>query len=399
MAQTRYDYSTKILLTTGSNVIEQLHQFLVQHLHQMDPAKTGIALISERYAAEKLGINRSAVHKVYELLRADGLLYRRSNSKNYIISNFHNTDIGQNVGIILPGSLREYWRELHYREMRQELFCGICDRAFRKGLGVRVVNLPSPNCRKSEYENFLLTTVPSLLGIIHLGDRGIEKDPVLEQLLTNEAIPQVLVLSRSKHNSCGYVSFDIRGGIQAVAQHLLDLGHRKLALFYSVFKKYPVYYPLMRPEEIFRAFQNTWLDVRPEWTFAISSENEQQEIDSALDRLLAMPNKPSAIWCRNDWYAIMVMEKLRNKGIRVPEDFSVIGTDDLGSAENAKLTSLCLPFYNVGNQAVEMLLRIRRERDAFQQRSLLLTPSLTIRNSSSSLSDLKASSARKIIKA
>lgn len=377
----RFDFTAEITLTDTEQAIPQLYTQLAQTLRQGNRLP-GEILLSERTASEKLGVSRSAIHKVYAMLCSDGLLRRDPGMRNYRISDFTEIDSGKNIGIVLPNSLREYWQDPRFRQLRQELYCGIADRSARAGIGTVILNLPEPGKRKSEVDRFFSRTMGNLLGVIHFGDRGPAPDPILERLWANEQIPQVLIFSYNKYVHCGSVSFDIGSGIQAIAQHLIETGRRNLAILYSVEPKpLMVHYPLVKFSEVREQFSNAWMNVRNEWCFQIEDRHAPQQIDAAVEQILASPKRPEAIWCRNDWNALELIRNLRSRGIRVPEEFAVVGTDDIAAAEESGLTTLKLPFYNMGCQAVEMLMAIRRERGGFTRRTKLLAPALMIRES------------------
>jgi len=106
MMTTRFDFTAEITLT-GSEPIPQLYEQLTRKLRQ-EERPSGEVLISERTAAERLNISRSAVHKVYTMLCADGLLRRDPGMRNYLVCDFTRIDADRCIGIVLPASLREY---------------------------------------------------------------------------------------------------------------------------------------------------------------------------------------------------------------------------------------------------------------------------------------------------
>jgi LacI family transcriptional regulator len=74
--------------------------------------------------------------------------------------------------------------------------------------------------------------------------------------------------------------------------------------------------------------------------------------------LLALPQPPTAIFCANDLMAIGAIAAIREAGLRVPEDISIMGYDDQELARYAQppLSTLVLPNYEMGRQAAEMLI-------------------------------------------
>jgi LacI family transcriptional regulator len=82
--------------------------------------------------------------------------------------------------------------------------------------------------------------------------------------------------------------------------------------------------------------------------------------------LMREPNPPSAIFCANDLTAIGAIEALKQLGLRVPEDVSVMGYDDQEIARHTHppLTTVVLPNYELGRWAVETLLQEAENRGA-----------------------------------
>ncbi|WP_459622419.1 LacI family DNA-binding transcriptional regulator [Burkholderia sp. 3C] len=102
--------------------------------------------------------------------------------------------------------------------------------------------------------------------------------------------------------------------------------------------------------------------------------------------LMREPNPPTAIFCANDLTAIGAIEALKQLGLRVPEDVSVMGYDDQEIARHTHppLTTVLLPNYELGRWAVETLLQEHENRDAgapFRHRTIKLDGPLIERGS------------------
>ena len=81
----------------------------------------------------------------------------------------------------------------------------------------------------------------------------------------------------------------------------------------------------------------------------------------ALDRLLSLPNPPTAICCGNDKMALRLYALLRERELKIPEDISVVGYDDyriITEHVQPPLTSAALPYEAMGARAAEKLLRL-----------------------------------------
>jgi LacI family transcriptional regulator len=107
---------------------------------------------------------------------------------------------------------------------------------------------------------------------------------------------------------------------------------------------------------------------------------------SSMDKLLALPQRPHAVFASNDAMAVGVYQALYKKGLRVPEDVAVIGYDDIQLAQymTPPLTTIHQPKDSLGELAIDTLLHRLQEPGADPQ-VLVLTPELVIRESVGSL--------------
>jgi LacI family transcriptional regulator len=91
-----------------------------------------------------------------------------------------------------------------------------------------------------------------------------------------------------------------------------------------------------------------------------------------MTAILRNPKRPTAVICSNDWTAIGALHALDAAGLRVPEDVSLVGFDDipLASYTNPPLTSVRMSAGDVGSTAFEALFRLiggeRGEGDIYQ---------------------------------
>lgn len=104
-----------------------------------------------------------------------------------------------------------------------------------------------------------------------------------------------------------------------------------------------------------------------------------------VESLLALPNQPTAIFTTGDKAALQVMETLRLHQVRVPEDISLVGFDDIPQASSVypRLTTIHHPIYEMGQAAVQILLKQIQNPDLPPQHIQLETQ-LVIRESSAS---------------
>ncbi|GFP35900.1 LacI family transcriptional regulator [Candidatus Hakubella thermalkaliphila] len=77
-----------------------------------------------------------------------------------------------------------------------------------------------------------------------------------------------------------------------------------------------------------------------------------------MSKILSLPDRPTAVLASNDLMAIGAMRKIKEKGLRIPQDISVIGLDDIfmASTVDPPLTTINLPRYEIGETAWKLLM-------------------------------------------
>lgn len=102
----------------------------------------------------------------------------------------------------------------------------------------------------------------------------------------------------------------------------------------------------------------------------------------AVRQLLSLPEPPTAVFCHNDAMAIGAIQEAKKLGIRVPQDLSVVGFDDIQFAQycDPPLTTISQPRYEIGRQAMLMMLELLRGHDV-RAGSRLLETTLVVRDS------------------
>lgn len=184
-----------------------------------------------------------------------------------------------------------------------------------------------------------------ILSTVRVGDR-------LPLELTQRNVPYVLAL-RTDQTSLSSVGDDKLGGYLAT-RHLADLGHRRIALIAG-----PSYASSAqgRLDGYRMALEEAGLPCPPELvvpgTFSMDAGRQ------AVRDLLALSEPPTAIFAVNDNTAIGALSELAARGLRVPDDISLVGYNDIpvvGSL-TTPLTSVHVPFDQIALVALDLLLR------------------------------------------
>ena len=209
-----------------------------------------------------------------------------------------------------------------------------------------------------------------ILGTAHVKDKSI-----LE--LEMKKFPYILISRNIEglDKNCIIVD-DVEGGMMAT-EYLIKLGHRRIAHITGPLKTRSALNRLKGYKLALKKYNIEYMDeLVEEGDFRIKGGYQ------AMKKFLKLLEPPRAIFAANDLLALGAMQAIQKKNFHIPEDFSVIGFNDieLASFVYPALTTIRQPMLEMGELAVKMLLRIIEEGE-FNQRKIVLKPKLIIRES------------------
>jgi len=180
------------------------------------------------------------------------------------------------------------------------------------------------------------------------------------QLCKRFLLPVVLINCPAYPHS---ISTDNFSGARQAAEHLIQLGHRRIAYVAN-----PLSYNANLQRQA--GYQAVLADsgVPADGSLIVEGDGGVARGAEAMQQLLALPQLPTAVFCFNDMTAVGVMYALALAGLHVPGDCSVTGFDDLELAAYfcPPLTTVRQPRRQMGEQAMQMLLALIEERGAPQ---------------------------------
>ncbi len=153
---------------------------------------------------------------------------------------------------------------------------------------------------------------------------------------------------------------NVRGG-QMATQHLLGLGHRRIAYIQDHFQRpngpqsnWP---GQDRRQGYLRALEEAGVEADP--ALIVESRGHSRARGSAaMARLLDQPNPPTAVFAASDMLALGAMEQIHQRRLRVPEDVALVGFDDIELAAFAALTTIRQPMRQMGRLAAQALVQL-----------------------------------------
>jgi LacI family transcriptional regulator len=197
-------------------------------------------------------------------------------------------------------------------------------------------------------------------------------------LLCRHDFPFVVYGRTNANLDFPYVDEDNVAGMRLLTQHLIDLGHR-----YIGFISPPP--TLMFGRHRLQGFHETMaangLSVSSE--LITNGDMTQNGGAAAVEQLLALRPRPTAIIAGNDLMAIGAMNRIRHHGLQAGQDIALGGFDDISLAAftNPPLTTLHQPISDIATQLCAMLIELINGRP-LNKRQTLLTPTLIVRESS-----------------
>jgi DNA-binding LacI/PurR family transcriptional regulator len=205
-----------------------------------------------------------------------------------------------------------------------------------------------------------------------------EEEPVLDQLM-HRNVPIVLAEFKLDDPKASTILLDYSTGIHAAVNHLVKLGHSKIAFLAGPHKLHSA---ITRETDFRTAMQAAGLSLQKKWV--IECDHTLKGGVAGYERLQALATRPTAIVCSNDMTAIGVLRAAYMEGLRVPHDLSVIGLDDIDFAEYTlpPMTTIRLSRADLAHAAFEALRQQVEHPDSPNlKREFLVSTSLVVRGS------------------
>lgn len=267
------------------------------------------------------------------------------------------------VGMMIPNNSNPYFAEI---------IRGIEDTCFEAGFNVILCNSDDDPHKQAQYVRVL--SEKQVDGLIVLSSGG---DPELIATLRSAGMPQVVVDREIDDLAADLVEVNHELGGYLATRHLLELGHRRIA---CIAGPQALSSARQRVQGYHRALAET--GQRVDDKLLRSADFTSAGGHEAMSSLLKMRQRPSAVFASNDLMAIGAVCAAAEAGLRIPEDLSVVGFDDIALAaySNPPLTTIAQPKHQTGALAARLLLDRITQRDKPLRREIL-QPTLCLRRS------------------
>lgn len=181
---------------------------------------------------------------------------------------------------------------------------------------------------------------------------GFQYNDMNFEELIESGIPSLFIDLDVKEGRAGYISSDNHDAVERAVEYLHGLKHRRIS-FLSGNKEF--YVSVHRLEGYIAGLTQAGIIFKEEY---VAEGDFTREMGyRAMQKLLSLPEPPTSVICCSDMSAVGAMDAIRDAGLSVPEDVSVIGFDDIEIASNVRpaLTTIRQDMITIGKKAIELL--------------------------------------------
>ncbi|MFF2088901.1 LacI family DNA-binding transcriptional regulator [Paenibacillus sp. NPDC058174] len=255
------------------------------------------------------------------------------------------------LGLLLSNITRDSSKD----NIAYEVLCGINDRSGE--LDYDLVLFSTTPQKQSIKSYKTLCQERGVDGVIIMGIRL--DDPYLKEIVSSE-IPCILIDITLQGPNVAYVTSDNTNGALAAVNHLLDYGHRQIAMINGHAQ---ADVSLLRLEGYRKALDQAGMVF--DETLVLNGQFSEQGGKEAVRRIMTERPEVTAIFCASDLMALGALQGVKEMGKKVPDDISIIGFD------NIDLTAYCTPAlstvhqfkYELGTAAAQVLIDLLEGKD------------------------------------
>jgi len=275
------------------------------------------------------------------------------------------------VGLILPNVMNPFF---------PGIIKGVEDVAVENGYMVVFCN--SDERLEKEALYFQMFKDRWVDGIIISGVTGKSREEKeYLQGLHKKGIPVVLIDREVEGYFNNIVMIDNKGAAFKATDYCLDLGHKRIG-FISAPLEIKIFADRFKGYR--KALQENGIEF--DQRLVIEGNQTTQSGREATKQFLSLDDPPTAIFAINDLMAIGALKEIHERGLKVPEDISVVGFDNipLASLVNPALTTIAQPIYEMGRESMSLLVKNIEKKDLTKSK-IILDTKLIVRESTAPL--------------
>jgi GntR family transcriptional regulator of arabinose operon len=340
----------------------------IKHLLKDGIVAYGEKLPSEHEFTEKFKISRHTVRQAISDLTGEGLVHREQGKGTF--SNYKNGNKNKQIIAVVTTYLSAF--------VFPGIISGIEQVLSDEGYMMLLSNTNNKKEREAQFLNSVLEH--NVVGIIVEPSKSAHGNVNLPLFLDvqKKGIKTLFINAFYDDFESSYVIMDDEKGGYIATEYLLQLGHKKIA---GIFKTDDMQ-GLQRKKGYLQAVRDYGGIIDPRFVGEYDVSNMYFFPYMYSQSLLRDADFPTAFFCYNDQVALMVMQAINEKGLKVPDDISVVGYDDSIASSmlsDIKLTTILHPKKKLGIQAAKFMLDMLDGR--IERPQMVYSPELLVRSS------------------
>lgn len=371
---------------------QQLKEIL-KNVFQEENYQAGQVIPSENKLMENYHVSRNTVRKTLDEFLKEGVIYKQQGRGSfYAGTQPDKPNKSQLIGVIVPRLSSYIYTEIvngidhvvHAQNYSLVLGSSNADAVKERQTLDKMLNQNIDGLLIEPYGIEDPSSVPSL------HEMRFEDTAIYERLKQLE-IPVVLMDWMVEGPELSYViPNDIEGGFRAT-QYLIEAGHRRIAYIgpYDTqpgWKRFEGYKKALAANDIPRDPKlEKFVSVLNNYASILNNSGLEPIIKDLMD---LGKDRPTALFIFNDEFACRCLTPIKQLGLQIPDDISIIGFDDseLATLTDVQLTTMVHPKYGLGQMAAEMLFKQVHNNNT-PPIQILINPTIAIRNSVKVLSN------------
>lgn len=191
---------------------------------------------------------------------------------------------------------------------------------------------------------------------------GHDRDPAIYEYLERQRVPALVAWSFMSEANAPSIGFDNRHAMFALADEVIKMGHTRIAMISGISQGND------RAQQRIEGVKDALAahGINADTLSVIETPYEIESGADAFAKLISEGPRPSAVLCGNDVLAVGALLKAQELGVRVPEDISITGFDDIELARIVKpaLTTVHVPHREMGRKAARELVNMVEDKSA-----------------------------------
>ncbi len=277
-----------------------------------------------------------------------------------------NFDRTGTIGLMIPHILNSVYMEIAK---------GVEDVAHQKGYIALMCNEENDEKKGRTYLDQMVKR--RVDGIVFICSSLGEQD---FQMLEEQNVPMVFIGEHENVSGQHVVGVDCQQAARKATEHLLGIGHERIAMIYGTEPRVENEYKVSGYKETLKA---AGMSVRNE--YLREADNSIEGGYLGAKKMMELETPPQAIFATSDYLAFGIMDALKDKKLRIPEDVAVVGFDNIRMANlvEPKLTTIEMPLHKMGVYGARLLFDIIEGEEETEEEptTILLQTKLKIRKS------------------